>query len=669
MKILRISFVVALIVLNGQAFTANAQTLTYLHFFTGSPTNGDFPLATLVEGNDGNYYGTTEFGGSVNSGTVFRISSSGTYTSLHSFTNSPDGNIPMAGLVQGSDGNLYGTTSAGGTNGTSLGGFGTIFRISPSGTYTSLYSFAGPLTDGNAPFAALVEGADSNFYGTTYGGGTMGQGTVFQFSPDGVETPLYSFPNSPSDGAGPHAGLVLGSDGNFYGTTYSGGTNSCGCGTVFRIGPSGTYTSLYSFAGIPDGMNPLSVLVEGADSNFYGTTLFGGNNVGDGYGTVFRISPSGTYTSLYSFAGYPGGALPQDGLILGSDSNFYGTTESGGGGDGGLGTIFRMTPSGVVTTLYTFVGGITNGSAPYGALILGSDGDFYGTTVGGGPVNDGCVFKFTVASGGGGGGSCTYSIGSTNAAFDAAGGADSVSVIASNGCAWTAMSEDPSFITVTSGNSGSGNGTVHYIVAANTNTTSRMGTIVIQDQTLTITQSGASAESCTYTLAKTSITLTAKGGSKNASVKVKGTDCAWTAVSNDPFITITSGSNYTGSGKVDFTVPGNTNTTALTGTMTIAGQTFTVDQDAGGCTFKLSPKDGKFKAVGGTGTVKVTPNLSDCEWTAISTDSFITITSGASGTGKGSVTYTVPANATSNILTGSMTVAGETFTVIQAGVK
>ena len=165
--------------------------------------------------------------------------------------------------------------------------------------------------------------------------------------------------------------------------------------------------------------------------------------------------------------------------------------------------------------------------------------------------------------------------------------------------------------------------------------------------------------------------LSEKGGSKNVSVKVKvkGGDCAWTAVSNDPFITITSGSSGSGVGKVDYTVPGNTNTTALIGTITIAGQTFTVNQAAGGCTYKLSPKSGKLKAAGGTATIKVTPNLSDCDWTAVSNDSFITITSGASGTGKGTVTYSVPANATSNILTGSVTIAGETFTVTQAGVK
>ena len=189
----------------------------------------------------------------------------------------------------------------------------------------------------------------------------------------------------------------------------------------------------------------------------------------------------------------------------------------------------------------------------------------------------------------------------------------------------------------------------------------------IAGQTFTVTQSGASAGSCTFTLSATSVTLPAKGGSKNVSVKVKGTDCAWTAVSNDPFITITSGSSGTGNGKVDYTVPGNTNTTALSGTMTIAGQTFTVNQAAGGCTFKLSPKDGKFKAAGGSATVKVKPNFSDCAWTAVSNDSLYHDHGGSSGTGKGTVSYTVATNATTDVLTGTMTIGGETFTVTQSG--
>ncbi|MGD0057832.1 MAG: transglutaminase domain-containing protein [Verrucomicrobiia bacterium] len=188
--------------------------------------------------------------------------------------------------------------------------------------------------------------------------------------------------------------------------------------------------------------------------------------------------------------------------------------------------------------------------------------------------------------------------------------------------------------------------------------------------TYTATFTAITSNSCTYTFSPTSVTLTEKGGAKTVSVKAKGTDCDWTASTTNSWITITPGSSSgTGNGKVEFTVPGNTNTIALSGAITIAGETYTVNQASGGCTYKLSPKEGKLKANSGTATITVTPNLSDCDWTAVSTNSFITIISGASGTGKGTVTYSVPANATSNVLTGSIAVAGETFTVIQAGAK
>jgi len=234
---------------------------------------------------------------------------------------------------------------------------------------------------------------------------------------------------------------------------------------------------------------------------------------------------------------------------------------------------------------------------------------------------------------------------------------------------WTATS-NVGWITITSpsGGIGSGNETVSYTVAANTGTSEQISTITVTGgNTLTVTEAGTS--SCTYTLSKTNVTLAAKGGSKNVSVKVKGTDCSWTAVSNDPFIAITSGTNGTGKGKVVYSVPSNTNTTALVGTMTIAGQTFTVNQLKGGCTFKLSPKTGKIKAAGGSATVKVKPNFTNCTWTAVSNDSFITITDGASGVGKGTVSYTVATNATSNVLTGTMTIAGETYSVTQSAAK
>ena len=244
MKILRIPLVIVLVVAAGRTFNADAQTETNLHSFVGSPN---------------------------------------------------DGYSPYAGLVQGSDGNLYGTTYGGGTN-----NFGTVFRISPSGSSTNLYSFGGGSSDGANPHAGLVHGSDGNLYGTTEFGGTYSNGIVFRICPGGSYTNLYSFVGSPYDGAYPN-GLAQGSDGSFYGTTYEGGTHSHG--TVFRISPSGSYTNLYSFLGYPyDGYLPLAEVVQGSDENFYGTTQLGG--IYDN-GTVFRISPSGTYTTLYSFVGSP----------------------------------------------------------------------------------------------------------------------------------------------------------------------------------------------------------------------------------------------------------------------------------------------------------------------------------------------------------------------------
>jgi len=675
MKILRIPFVAILLVLAVRELNVSAQTETNLHSFAGYPSaDGNNPhYAGLVQGSDSNFYGTTSSGGAncpdIGCGTVFRISPSGTYTTLYSFAGSPDdGADPEGGLVQGTDGYFYGTTEEGGTNGCNCG---TVFRISPSGSYTNLYSFGNSPPDGVNPFGALVQGSDSNFYGTTRLGGANsapngGPGTVFRISSSGSYTSLYSFADYPTDGVNPSGALVQGSDSNFYGTTSSGGANLF-YGTVFRISPNGTETTLYSFGSSPgDGTGPESGLVQGSDGNFYGTTFGGGTNLY--YGTVFQISPSGSYTNLHSFAGAPNDEKgPSGALVQGSDSNFYGMA-SGGGTNCNCGTVFRISPSGSYTNLYSFAGSPYDGANPYAGLVRGSDGNFFGTTIAGGSLNFGTVFELDVGLGPIST-NCTYSINPTNAVFDVGGGSDSVSVTAPNGCDWSATNND-SFITITSGSSGSGNGTVHYTVAANTNSSEQVGTMTIAGQTFTVTESGTtSTGGCTYTLNATSVTLAAKGGSKNVSVKVKGTDCSWTAVSNDPFITITSGSSGTGKGKVDYTVPGNTNTTALTGTMTIAGETFTVNQAAGGCTFKLSPKAGKIKAAGGSATVKVGPNFSDCDWTAVSNDSFITITSGASGTGKGTVTYTVPANTTTNILTGSMTIAGENYTVIQAGVK
>ena len=250
-----------------------------------------------------------------------------------------------------------------------------------AGTLTNLHSFIG--SDGYCPVGALVQGSDGNFYGTTAGGGANSLGNVFSISPSGTLTNLYSFSGPPNDGSHPHSSLVPGNDGNFYGTTYSGGDSNAG--TLFRISPSASFTNLWSFTGGSDGANPVAGLAQGTDGYFYGTTARGATS---NAGSVFRISPSGTLTTLYSFSGGSDGTAPWAGLLQGSDGNFYGTTA------GGTGTVFRISPSGSFTNLYSFQG--TDGSNPSAGLVQGIDGAFYGTTRFGGAASDGTVFRLIV---------------------------------------------------------------------------------------------------------------------------------------------------------------------------------------------------------------------------------------------------------------------------------
>ena len=281
-----------------------------------------------------------------------------------------DGTLPLAGLTFGADGALYGTTTQSGANGD-----GTIFRIGTNGGETTFVPFPGPVGD-YPQKSALILASDGNFYGTAQDGGTNGQGIVFSVSPAGTFTTLYSFSQVSTqtgtlgengDGAAPRGRLVEGPDGNFYGTAYVGGAS--GDGTLFRLSRDGTFTTLHSFNGA-DGQAPVGGLTVGTDGNLYGTTVLGGDN---GTGTFFRTSPSGSFALLYSFSGdfyADAGRQPTGDLVLGSDGNFYGTATSGG--QYGSGTVFRITPAGVPTTLHTFTS--SDGYQPLAGLLLGRDG-------------------------------------------------------------------------------------------------------------------------------------------------------------------------------------------------------------------------------------------------------------------------------------------------------
>jgi uncharacterized repeat protein (TIGR03803 family) len=365
-----------------------------IHSFAGPPYDGAAPAAALLKVR-GTLYGTTVVGGTNSAGTVFAIPSFRPETTLYSFAGSPyDGSRP-AGLIN-VNGTLYGTTEGGGANCGSSGGCGTVFSITPSGTETVLHSFAGAPYEGARPTGLIkIKGT---LYGTTLSGGTNNDGTVFSLTPtpSGTVTTLYSFAGAPYDGANPKAGLVN-LKGTLYGTTFSGGakcSSSSGCGTVFAITPSGAETVLYSFGGGSDGARPVASLIN-VNGTLYGTTYLGGThcNTTGGCGTVYAVTPLGVETVLHSFAGGSDGANPAAGL-LNVKGTLYGTTSSNGGSSKGGGTVFSIPPFGSEIVLHNFAGGPYDGNGPEAALI-NVNGTLYGTTESGGANNRGTVFSLT----------------------------------------------------------------------------------------------------------------------------------------------------------------------------------------------------------------------------------------------------------------------------------
>jgi len=353
------------------------ETLIYRF---GNPPDGSSPNAGLVIGPDRALYGTTSSGGTTtNNGTVFKINVDGSgYTVLHNFTNTPDGTIPLAALLFGTDGRLYGTASAGGAD-----GLGIIFKSQLNGSsYEVLHDFNN-IPDGAFPFAGLMQATNGALYGTAHLGGTNGQGTIFtiQTNGNGFQV-LYSFTSSP-DGATPQDPLIQGNDGALYGTTYSGGLGNRG--TIFKIQLDGSgYQVLRNFTNSSEGSGPRGALLQTSDGALYGATQVGG---AANIGVVFKMNPDGGgYTVLHNFNSGLDGSRPFGGLIQGLDNLLYGAT--GFGGTNSAGCIYRMQLGGSGYEVIHHFGGANDGGRPSGNLTrgasLGDSGVLYGTTIIGG---------------------------------------------------------------------------------------------------------------------------------------------------------------------------------------------------------------------------------------------------------------------------------------------
>jgi uncharacterized repeat protein (TIGR03803 family) len=373
------------------AVGAQAQTVTYLGHFNG--VNGNGPSGPVVQASDGNFYGTTEHGGVNAQGNVFRMTPSGKITSIYSFCSKPncaDGQFPITGPVLGTDGNLYGVTSEGGDSTNS----GTIYKMTLSGKITTIYTFncGLPCNNGSEP-TGITLGSDGNLYGTTTLGGGNSNGALFKISPAGKITLLHTFCSSSNcaDGGIPLFPPHQGTDGNFYGGTNAGGTAVEQGGVLYKLTLAGVYSVVKSFcqpsASCNTGFYP-TMVVQDANRNLFGTTA---NNGSFNSGTIFEITSTNKFKVLHTFS-FNGGQAPTKGLTLAADGNYYGVGINDDDFDttAGFGTIFKVTPSGVYSTVHTFE------NNPSGPLYQAADGNLYGVTDGDGSTDFGSVYRLSI---------------------------------------------------------------------------------------------------------------------------------------------------------------------------------------------------------------------------------------------------------------------------------
>ena len=360
--------------------SARAQTLHVLYNFAGSSDGGD-PFASLIRDAAGNLYSTVDYGGTSFAGAVFKVAPNGTETVLYSFSGGSDGAYPFSPVVRDGAGNLYGTTSMGGS-----ANAGVVFKVDANGTETVLHSFTGG-QDGVTPIGGLLRDKAGNLYGTTSQGGTSNDGVLFKITPRGKEIILHTFTGSTKDGKYPsYTSLLSDAQGNLYGVTEEGG--AADGGILYKLSTSGKLTILHSFkGGTTDGCNVLGTPFMDAAGNFYGTTSSCGTHM---LGTVWKVDQSGKEKVLHSFAGGTAdGEYPLAGVIVDADGNIYGNTETGGSDD--VGTVYEISKTGKFALLHSFNG--TDGKYPYGSFVQNSKGTLFGTTQNGGTIGYGTVWK------------------------------------------------------------------------------------------------------------------------------------------------------------------------------------------------------------------------------------------------------------------------------------
>ena len=380
----RIKSVLAMLGIALSAFAQATTTDKIVQSLGATSSDAKTAIGGVAFDSNGNMFGTSQAGGAYGLGTVWEIAKDGTYSVLHSFSaTGSDGSYPYANVTIDGSGNVFGTTYLGGTS-----GYGTVWEYSNIGSFGTLHSFAGGTADGQYPqYCGVTVDSSGNLYGTATYGGANNSGVIWEYA-GGSYTVLQSFNATTTEGGYPYAGVTLDAIGNLYGTTYSGGSQSYG--TIWKLVPGGGITTLHSFLGYPtDGGRPESGVTFDKAGNLYGTTLFGGSAGG---GTVWTIPAGGSYSMIHNFAGGPNdGQTPYSGVTLDSSGNMYGTTFGGGANNGG--TVWKIASWGAYNVLYSFVPSSTDASFPYCNVALDSKGNPFGTTYTGGANGNGAVWE------------------------------------------------------------------------------------------------------------------------------------------------------------------------------------------------------------------------------------------------------------------------------------